>query len=168
MELQFTIAGHRPGMEYDIVRTRRNSFWQRRAGVWTRLQFQPMGTHDDHRDDDECLTPRHNRIFAIDAPGFPDVVLPAANGLRLRLLNGAITQADARDLVDRKSFAEWVITRNRAEGIPWTRISPGPFTFWHSIVWLTRNGANQWVMDHARSRIRLGALSAAVLNAAPV
>jgi hypothetical protein len=175
MELRFTIAGHRAGFEYDITRTRRNSFWQRVAAGWQRLQSVPMGTNDDHHDDDESLTPVNNHIFAIDTPGFPNVQLPAANGLRLQLLNGAITAAAATQLVQRASFAEWVIVRDRGAGIPWTPLrfpnlpsgSPRRFVFWHSILWLRRNGANQWVLDAARSEIRRGSLSAAVINAEP-
>src|SRR5438128_2340869 len=44
MELAFTISGHRPGMEYDITRTRRSSMWQRVGAVWTSLESDPMGT----------------------------------------------------------------------------------------------------------------------------
>jgi len=176
MELQFTLAGHRAGLEYDITRTRSNSVWERVAGAWNRLQTVPMGTNDDHTDDDESLTPRGNRIFAIDNPGFPDVVLPAAHGLRLLLLNGAVTNVNATDIVQRLTFAEWVIVRDRAAGIPWTPLefpplpdgSPRRFVFWHSILWLTRDGANRWMLNAARSEIARGALAAAVINAAPV
>jgi hypothetical protein len=176
MELQFTISGHRRGIEYDITRTRRNSFWERRAGVWTCLQSQPMGTRDDRHDADECLIPRSNRIFAIDTPGFPGINLPAPGGMRLRLLNGTVTHPDATDLVQRMSFAEWVIARCRAEGIPWTRLelpamrdgTPRRFVFWHSIIWLTRDGSNRWVLDRARSRIAGGSLSAAIINSPPL
>jgi len=70
MELAFTIAGHRPGIEYDITRTRRNSLWQRVGGAWARLESNPMGTNDDHFATDECLRlSASNRIFAVDTPG---------------------------------------------------------------------------------------------------
>jgi hypothetical protein len=164
MELQFTISGHRRGLEYDLTRTRRSSLWERRAGVWTRLEFDPMGTRDDHHDDDECLIPRGNRIFAEDRPGWR-TVLPAPDGTVFPTRRGSVTQADATDVVRRHNFAEWAIVRSRTEGIPWTRISLP--VFWHSILWLTRNAANQWVLDQARSRIARGALTAAVINAAP-
>lgn len=174
MELQFTLAGHRADLEYDITRTRRNSVWQRVGGAWQRLQSVPMGTNDDHHDNDESLTPINNRIFAIDAPGF-NIVLPAVDGMRLLLLNGAITDPAATEIVQRASFAEWVIVRDRGAGIPWTPVelpplpngTPRRFVFWHTILWLRRNGANQWVLDAARSEIARGALSAAVINAAP-
>ena len=78
MELRFTIDGHRPGMEYDITRTRRDSLWQRRAGAWASLGSNPMGTRDDHHDTDECLSPRGGRlIFAVDMPGWPNLALPS-------------------------------------------------------------------------------------------
>jgi hypothetical protein len=166
MELRFTISGHRRGVEYDITRTRRNSLWERRAGVWSRLESDPMGTRDDHHDDDECLTPRNNRIFAVDRPGW-STVLPAPDGT---LFGGvrSTTHADATDVVLRASFAEWVIARSRPEGIGWTRIeAPRPFVYWHSITWLVRNASSQWVLDAARSRIRLGSLSSRVINSAP-
>lgn len=175
MELQFTLAGHRRGLEYDITRTRRNSLWERVGGAWRRLQSNPMGTNDDHHDNDESLTPRNNRIFVIDTPGFPGVVLPAPDGMTLRLLNGALTDPAATDIVQRLSFAEWVIARDRAAGIPWTPLqlpalpdgTPRKFVFWHSILWLTRDAARRWVLDRARSEIARGSLSAAVINAAP-
>jgi|KBSMisStandDraft_5_1062788.scaffolds.fasta_scaffold545143_1 hypothetical protein len=176
MELRFTLAGHRAGLEYDITRTWRNSVWQRVDGNWQRLQLVPMGTGDDAVDHDEQLTPVNNHIFSADTPGFPDIRLPAPHGLRMRLRNGVITDVDATEIVQRASYAEWVIVRDKSAGLPWTRLkfpplsdgAPRQFVFWHSIVWLRRNNANVWVMNLARSRIRLGALSAAVINAAPV
>jgi hypothetical protein len=167
MELQFTIADHRRGFEYDITRTRRNSLWERRGGVWSNLESNPMGTNDDHHDQDECLRLRNNRIFVIDTPGWIDTVLPRPNGTTFPGFTGVSTHADATDIVLRFSFAEWVIARNKAEGIPWTRLEPRRFIFWHSITWLTRNAANQWILDRARSEIERGALSGAVINSAP-
>ena len=189
MELQFTISGHRAGIEYDITRTRRNSLWERRAvggaGVWTRLESDPMGTNDDHRNVDECLRPRHNRIFAIDRPGWPNSALPIAAGATFGGVQRcgpaharvpcAVTHADATDVVMRFSFAEWVIARSLAEGIPWTPLelpplrdgTPRKFVFWHSITWLTRNGAHQWVLDIPHCEIARGPLAASVINSAP-
>ncbi len=124
MELQFTISGHRPDIWYDVLRTRRNSLWERRTGVWTRLETQPMGTWDDCHSDDECLRPRHNRIFAIDGPGY-GIILPAPAGTRFAgFTPGVATHADATDVVLRLSFAEWVNARSSAPGSRWTRISP--------------------------------------------
>lgn len=178
MELAFTIAGHRPGIEYDITRTRRNSLWERRAGVWTRLESDPMGTSDDpHPDVDECLRlSRSNRIFAEDRPGWPNTALPALAGTIFGgLTAGVVTHADATDVVLRFSFAEWVIARNRVEGIPWTRLAlpsrrdgtPRRFIFWHSITWLIRDGSGRWVLALPRNRIAMGSLSAAVINSPP-
>jgi hypothetical protein len=177
MELRFTISGHRRGIEYDITRTRRNSLWERRAGVWIRLESAPMGTRDDHHDRDECLRLTSNRIFAIDRPGWVNTALPAPAGTIFGGLTAGVgTHADATDVVTRFSFAEWVIARSRAEGISWTPLElpplrdglPRRFVFWHSITWLTRNAAGQWVLNAARSEIQRGALSAAVINSAPV
>jgi len=89
--------------------------------------------------------------------------------------NGVITDVDATEIVQRASYAEWVLVRDKGAGIPWTRLkfpplpngSPRHFVFWHSIVWLRRNNANVWVMNLARSWIRLGSMSAAIINSAP-
>jgi hypothetical protein len=179
MEMQFTISGHRRGLEYDIVRTLRDSLWERRAGGWTRLAFLPMGTGDDRRDRDECLIPRRNRIFVVDVPGWHGLILPAPNGTRFPYTfpDGRViqTNANAREVVWRLSFAEWVSARSRSENIGWTRLelpprrdgTPRRFIFWHSITWLRRNASDQWVLDPARSRIALGALGARVIHAAP-
>ena len=180
MQLAFTIADHRPGIEYDITRTRRNSLWQRVAGAWTRLESNPMGTNDDHRDTDECLRlSRTNRIFAIDTPGWPNAVLPVAAAISFGALNPAIrAAAAATELVFRFSFAEWVIARNRAEGIPWTRLQLPPFAngtprqhiYWHSVTRLIRTPAGDvtgpWVLGPGNA-IQLGSLSADVINSAP-
>jgi hypothetical protein len=178
MEMRFTGAGHRRGMECDDTRTRRNSLWEQRAGVWTMLESQPMGTLDDRHDTDECLRLVGNTLFVIDTPGYPTTLLPAANGSRFSgfthngtdeapaALPRILTHADARQVVLRFSFAEWVIVRSRAEGIRWTPITRQPFVFWHSITWLVRNMANQWVLD-PRSAIARGPLRANVINSAP-
>ncbi len=179
MELRFDISGHRAGIEYDITRTRRDSLWQRVGGVWTRLGSNPMGTNDDHRDTDECLVPRAGRfIWAVDRPGIPTLVLPtpAAAFDAGDIYAGVTTSAAAQDLVYRLSFAEWVIARSRGEGIPWTPLDLPPFrdgsrrrfVFWRCAVWITRDGAGNFVLDRVRSRIELGSFSAAVLNAEPV
>lgn len=124
MELRFTIEGHRPGIEYDITRTRRNSVWQRRGGAWTCLSANLMGTRDDHGDDDECLSPREGRfIFAMDRPGWRELALPAPAQPLGAGPGGIATAADAQDVVLRASFAEWVIARSRGEGIAWTPIA---------------------------------------------
>jgi hypothetical protein len=182
MELAFTISGHHPGIEYDITRTRRNSLLERRivagVGVWTRLESEPMGTNDDpHPDVDECLRLSHsNRIFAEDRPGWRGTALPVPAGTTFGgLTAGVVTHADATDLVMRFSFAEWVIARSRSKGILWTPLelppfrdgTPRRFVFWHSITWLTRNAAHQWILDMAHSAIARGPLSAAIINSAP-
>lgn len=166
MELQFTISGHRSGIWYDIIRTRRSSLWEKRAGVWNRLENEPMGTSDDTHNDDECLTIKHNRIFVIDRPGFR-LPLPAPDGTTLLGLAGSITHVDATEIVLRLSFAEWVIAKHPGDGIPWTVISKPKYIFWHNITWLIRDASNQWVLDKARSEIELGSLSDAIINSQP-
>jgi hypothetical protein len=139
----------------------------------------PMGTHDDHHDQDECLRLTNNRIFVIDTPGW-NIVLPAPMGTIFACTppvceTGVGTHADATEVVFRASFAEWVIARSRSEGIPWTPLELPllrngklrKHIYWHSTIWLTRFLANPWLMDFTRSEISLGALSAATLRAAP-
>ncbi|MGH7750957.1 MAG: hypothetical protein ACREQ5_40250, partial [Candidatus Dormibacteria bacterium] len=176
MELRFTLEGHRPGMEYDITRTRRDSLWQRRAGVWIGLGSNPMGTNDDHHDDDECLSPQEGKfIFVMDTPGWRDLALPSPARPLKTLYPGVKTAADAQDIVRRLSFAEWVIARNRGEGIPWTPLALPPlrdgttrrFVFWRSTLWLTRDIAGRLVLDRPRSSIALGSLSERVITTAP-
>ncbi len=174
MEMIFTLSGHRSGLEYDITRTLRASIWQRAAGVWARMLRVPMGTPDDQEDRDECLKPRNNRIFVVDVPG---VRVPGGPLQRLSLPATDIPgiPGTATDLVLRHSFAEWVIARSKAEGIPWTPLklpkrSDGTrprHIYWHSIEWLTRGSTGNWDMDLVRSRIRLGSLSAAIIDSPP-
>ena len=174
MEMTFTLSGHRRGMEYDITRTVRASLWERRAGVWTRRARLPMGTPDDRDDRDECLEPWHNKIFVVDTPGFRDPGGPLAR-LALPAPHIPGIPADATDLVQRHSFAEWVIARNKAEGITWTPLRLPPrgdgtrprHIYWHSIEWLTRDQAGNWEMNIGRSRIRRGSLPAAVIDSPP-
>jgi hypothetical protein len=171
MEMQFTIAGHRAGIEYEIRRVRRHSFWQRRGRTWTKLESVLTDTNDDSPDNkDECLTPIRNRIFVIDAPGYAFAPLPAPNGVRWPTSNPRVlADADATDVVFRASFAEWVEARSPAQGIPWTVISPGPGgrIFWYSTVWLFRDASNKWVLGPC-SKISLGSLSNAALDSPPV
>lgn len=158
MEMQFDIDDHRPGFEYDILRTRRNSLWERRGGDWHSVESQPMGTNDDHHQDDECQDAQNGRVSVVDNPG-NNANLPRPDGHRYIGLTGASTNPNATEVVFRYSFAEWVSTRNRAEGISPQRITP--FYAWHSITWLTRNAANQWVLDNARSEIERGSIDVA-------
>lgn len=184
MELAFTISGHRPGMEYEITRTRRNALWFRNAAGWTRLGTTPMGTGDDPVPEvDECKTlSRTNRIYSEDRPGWQTINVPAPAGtiFRSNLFGAPVaTPANALEVVSRMSFAEWVIVRNRAEGIPWTPLqlpplrngNPRRHIYWHTIMWLVRNPAGSvagtWVVG-PRSEIALGSLSAAVINSTPV
>src|SRR6266498_2486260 len=118
MEIVYTVSGHRAGFEYDILRTQRHSIWERVAGAWSRLGGQPMGTGDDQSSRDECLRPVGNRIFVVDRPGF-NRPFPAADGLIIQGPAGRASTATATDIVLRASFAEWVITRNKALGVDW-------------------------------------------------
>ncbi|HEY0763749.1 MAG TPA: hypothetical protein VGD61_15355 [Pyrinomonadaceae bacterium] len=181
MELAFTISGHRPGVEYDITRTRRNSLWQRVGGVWTRLESFSMGTGDDPPPDvDECLRlSGSNRIFSEDRPGWRNAAPPVSAVTLFTGVNPAnVSNVAATELVFRFSFAEWVIARNRAEGVPWTRLqlppfangTPRPHIYWHSVTRLIRTPAGDttgpWVLGPGNV-IELGSLSAAIINSAP-
>jgi hypothetical protein len=179
MELAFTISGHRHGMEYDIKRTRSDSLWQRAGGKWTSWESHPMGTGDDPPPDgDECLRlGKSNRIFAIDTPGWYNAGLPIPAGFRPVGLSGVRASAAATELVQRFSFAEWVIARNRVEGLPWTPLQlplrngkPRSYIFWRSTTWLIRNPpgdpTGNWVLG-PRSAIERGSLLAKVIDSAP-
>jgi len=164
MELQFTLSDQPPNIEYDIKRTKSKSTWERVRGKWTQLEFVPSGTPDDATDADECLIPKNRIIFSMDAPGFP-LLLPRQNGMRIKVSEGSTTSADATDIVMRFSFAECVLARDQKGGTPWKRISS--YFLWHSVVWLTRNAANEWVLDKKRSRIQQGGLSEGLLKSVP-
>jgi hypothetical protein len=129
MEMIFEIHGAIPaGTEFEITRTKATGTWQRNAaGAWSRLGGDPAGTSDDRHDDDECHTPRHNRIFVVDMPSVgadPTGVYP----------DGSTVDATATAVVRKHSMAEWVIARNRSLGIDWTPISRPLFHRWHSII----------------------------------
>jgi hypothetical protein len=164
-EFQFKLLGHRSNVEYDIKRMKRKSTWERVGGSWNRLELLPNYTPDDSTDNDECLTPRNDSIFSMDAPGVP-VLLPRSHGMRMAVSGGRSSSVDATDIVIRGSFVEFVLARDKTrQSSPMVPISP--CYFWHNVTWLTRNAANEWVLDRNRSRIERGALSAQVLDSAP-
>jgi len=167
MEMQFTLAGHRKGIEYEIRRVRRHSIWQRRGRAWNKLESSLTDTNDDSpHNRDECLTPIRDRIFVIDAPGYPFTTLPRRDGWRWGTSTPRVlSDTDATDVVFRASFAEWVEARDPAKGIPWTAISPR--IFWHSTLWLLRDASNNWALGPC-SKISLGPISAASLDSPPV
>ena len=114
----------------------------------------------------------------MDRPGWPNEVVPSAHrmpGFTHTAAHPVLSDPAATQLVFRASFAEWVQARNRAEGIPWTHLELPAFSngtqrthyTWHSITWLIRNNANQWVVG-PRSDIRQGPITRNVLEAAPV
>lgn len=159
MEMRFRIDGPRAGVGYDILRTRATSFWERgHAGAtdWTMLESEPMGTNDDHTSNDECLIPHRSKIFSIDAPGDTRPT-PIAGG-SIRGMKGTASHADATELVAKFNFAEWVNAKDFSAGTNWQTISNPTFTFWHSIMWLTRDAANNWILDTGRSEIALGSI----------
>jgi hypothetical protein len=164
MELRFTVSGHREGIWYDVLRTRRSSLWERTGGTWKCLDFAPSGTFDDHGKDDECLIPRNGKIFVEDRPGWK-TVLPAPHGIRWGTRPGVVADVNATEVVARSSFAEWVNAKSQREGIDWTPIYK--YVFWNSVIWLTRDAYSRWVLDGGRSRIERGSISEADLKAAP-
>jgi hypothetical protein len=164
MELQFTLSDQPTNVEYDIKRTKSKSTWERVRGKWKQLEFVPSGTPDDDTNDDECLIPKNKTIFSMDAPGYP-FLLPHSDGLQLKLSGGTTTSVDATDIVMRFSFAECVVARDKKAGTPWKRISA--YFPWHSVMWLTRNAAKEWVLDKKRSSIDQGGLEERLLKSAP-
>lgn len=166
MEIERRLNGHSPGFEYAINRTRRLSIWERLGGAWRRIDAEPMGTPSNPSSQNLCLKPVGDRIFEVARAGFA-IQLPAPNGLVIQGPSGGVSSPAATDIVLRASFAEWVIARNKSLGVDWTTISPGPFLFWHTVNWLTRDATGQWVLDTARSKIDLGELSARELNSPP-
>ena len=165
IELQFKLSGHRPNVEYDIKRLKRKSTWERVSGTWNRLELLQNYTPDDSTDADECLIPKNNSIFSMDAPGLP-VLLPRSHGMTVAVSGGLSSSVHATDIVMRWSFTEFVLAREKKQGSP-SLVPISPCFFWHSVMWLTRNSANQWVLDKNRSRIQPGALSTQVLNSPP-
>jgi len=179
MEWAFTISGHRPGIDYDILRRSRHSLWERVGGVWRNLENQVRD--DDREEDDECLRlSRTNRIFVMDRPGWSPAAVPTAVkdfffGFTHTAANPVRSDPSATELVLRGSFAEWVQARSKAEGIPWTHLELSPLPdgtkrthyTWHSITWLIRNGPGQWVVG-PRSVIQRGPIAREVMRVAPV
>lgn len=165
MEMQFTLSGHRAGITYDIKRRRSNSLWERKNGVWKRLEFQFDLDDDLKTNKDECLIPKNNKIFVEDNPGYKSFVLPGPDGVRFPGVASGKSDRDATDVVLRFSFVESVRADNKSKGIPPTRISR--FIPWHNIIWLTRNAAKKWVLNKAKSEIELGTLSSKTLNSSP-
>jgi hypothetical protein len=167
IELQFKLSGHHPNVEYDIKRLKRKSTWERVGGTWNRLELLPTYVPDDSTDVDECLIPKNDSLFSMDAPGFP-LLLPRSHGMTVAVSGGISSSVHATDIVMRWSFTEFVLARDKKQGLPyppWVPISP--CFFWHSVTWLTHNSANQWVLDKNRSRIQPGTLSTQVLNSPP-
>lgn len=166
MEMRFRIDGHRAGVGYDILRTRATSFWETgHAGAadWTMVDSEPMGTNDDHTNDDECLIPNKSKIFVMDRPGF-NLATPIAGG-SLADVKGKASDADAKELVLKFNFAEWVSAKDFAAGGNWQVITSPTFTFWHAIVWLTRDASNNWQLDAGRSEIARGSILADMAKA---
>ena len=160
MEMRFRINGHRAGVGYDILRTRATSLWETgHAGTtgWTQLETEPMGTNDDHTNDDECLIPNKSKIYVMDRPGFNSAV-PMGAGTIFQGVGGATTHGGATEVVEKFNFAEWVSAKDFSAGGNWQVISNPTFTFWHAIVWLTKGSDGKWNLDTARSEIATGSI----------
>jgi hypothetical protein len=162
MELIYRIDGAIPaGTEFDILRTRTDTFWQRVGAAWTQIHHDGPGTNDDHTNDDECLTPTASkRIFSNDQPGIRGGRDP--RGLDVF---GDHVSAAATAFVAKFSFAEWVIARNRSLGVDFKVISTPAFTFWHSISSVAQNAAGTFDLVDAPSgqhnEIALGSIGVA-------
>ncbi len=131
MEMIFKLSGPVPaGTEFEITRTKATGTWEKdAAGTWSRLGGNTAGTSDDHHDDDECLVPIASKIYVVDTPGMGSL---DARGQVFP--DGTTISATATAGVRKHSFAEWVIARNKALSIGWTRISTPGLHRWHSIV----------------------------------
>lgn len=116
-----------------------------------------MGTNDDLTNDDECLIPHKSKIFSEDRPGFQNP-LPRPRGTIFQGKGGATTDADAMEVVAKFNFAEWVSAKDFNAGIDWQVVSKPTFTFWHAIVWLTRDASLNWTLNTSRSEIALGSI----------
>ncbi|MEM7427980.1 MAG: DUF4157 domain-containing protein [Pseudomonadota bacterium] len=158
MELQFTLDGHRAGLWYDILRTRRAAIWELTpAGNWNRYYSDPSGTWDDSHNRDECLTPRNRKIFVIDRPGWRNSDNTSWTPAR--------SNPGSTEVVQIVNFAEWVNVKDPGAGGSWTRISR--LVFWHTRLWLKKNAAGNWVVDVANSEIATGSLPGSSFTAAP-
>ena len=149
MEYEFTLEGHRPGIWYDILRTKRGTYWERTAGgAWQTFITRPSGDFDDAHNSDECLTPTNNRIYAHDGPGWGSANDSAT-------FNPRGSTAGRTEVVQILNFTEWVNAKDPGGVENWQKISP--FYRWHTINWITFSGGT-WTVDPARSEIAEGSL----------
>jgi hypothetical protein len=160
MEMEIEITNHCAGSWYDILRTRENGLWEEvqidGTWQWRQLEHQPMGTFDDVSNRDECLTLQNGRyIYVEDGPGWRNTTLPAPDGTRFSGFTGVSTDPDARQVVLKFRFAEWVNFKHQAHGIPWTTISSPTFFHWHSTTWLEKVGG-QWQLQAGSNEIERG------------
>lgn len=175
MELRFTLDGHRAGLRYEITRRRSNSIWGRKQGStnWSSFETQSNVLDDRRPALDECLSPKNNRIFSIDRPGWPETTSPVREGTRLsKFSGGSIDSSEFHDLVAIYGFTEaaFVQSKRNPRRIPWTKISDS--IHWYCIIWLTRRSMSSdgieysaLELDFRRSAIDRGAAPALSLPA---
>jgi hypothetical protein len=159
MEMEIEITNHCPGSWYDVLRTRESAFYEEVQidGIWQwrRLEHDPMGTWDDRSNNDECLTLQNGRyIYVEDVPGWHSLTLPLPDGTTFSS-SASTSQPNARKVVRKHRFAEWVNFKHRDHGIGWTTISSPTFFHWHSTLWLEKVGG-QWRLNAANSEIDRG------------
>ncbi len=157
MEMTYRIDGTIPaGTQFDILRTRTDTFWQQVGGAWAQIFHDPAGTNDDHTNDDECLAPTATKhIFVIDQPGLK----PGRDPRGVGVFGGATVSASATAFAAKFSFAEWVIAKSPGGG--WEVISDPTFTFWHSITSVAQIAGGWTLVDTPRGQhneISLGSI----------
>ncbi len=117
-----------------------------------------MGSWDDTDNHDECLRLQNGRyIYVEDIPGWHGSALPRPHGTTFPgFVNTAIrTNPNARQVVFKARFAEWVNFKHKGHGINWTTISRPKFFHWHSTTWLVKI-KNQWRLQTNFSTIGRG------------
>jgi hypothetical protein len=133
MELRGDVAGHRPGIQYDIKRTIEKATWSAVTNTWVRCTSLKAGTDDDIDNADEDLSPDSGHIYVVDTPG-PYFTSP--------LCDDGHVERDARHYYYAATFVEWVVARSGSGG--WQRVSDD--FYWHSVSTLVKvNGT--WQRD---------------------
>jgi len=140
----FTIAGHRPAVEYGFVQTISSVSCDRASaaagGAWTEVDRDAPGTDDSPEPGATCTRPdAANEITMTDGPGFQTAL-------------GGATRPGVDEMSMRLNATDWVIARE----LPgrWRRISD--LFAWHSINRIRRNAAGNWELFPGGSAVGPG------------
>jgi len=144
MNLAFTIAGHRPTVEYGFVQVISSMGCNRASaalgGGWAAVDQDAPGTDDSPAAGATCTSPNAaNEITMTDAPGFAVAL-------------GAGGHAGVDEMSMRMNATDWVIAREKPGG--WKRISD--LFAWHTINRIRRNAAGNWELFPGGSAIGQG------------